>query len=327
MPHLDFIDEIKIFVRAGNGGAGSRHFRRERHVPKGGPDGGDGGRGGHIFLKGNRNLNTLLSFRYQKHILAPHGNPGSGNRSKGANGKDILLEVPLGTIIKDEHGTIQGEVTEHQAQFIIAKGGQGGKGNTHFKSATNQAPDFAQTGTKGACMSLTLELKLIANIGLVGAPNAGKSTLLSVVSAARPKIGPYAFTTTIPNLGVVTYKPSKNFVMADIPGLIAGAAQGRGRGTCFLRHIERTKINAFMVSVEEEDIMQAYQMLQQELRAHNPTLLQKPNILVITKVDMVSSEELETLIKKISIPYICISSVTEKGILKLKETLWHLLHT
>ena len=325
MPRLDFIDKVKITIRAGDGGSGSRHFRRERHVPKGGPDGGNGGRGGHIFFEGNRNLSTLLDFRYKKHTVAPNGEHGGGSHCRGANGSDVMLQVPLGTVIKDKDDNICGEITQHQAQLMIAKGGRGGKGNAHFKSATNQTPDFVQTGEKNEDIPLVLELKLIANVGLVGTPNTGKSTLLSVVSAARPKIGSYPFTTLVPNLGVVSHKPQQTFVMADIPGLIQGAAQGQGLGTRFLRHIERTEVLLFMVSVETEDIMREYQMLEEELRAHNPSLLQKPRMLAITKTDMLTPKALANMVKTLTIPHLCISSVAEQGIPELKQALWNLL--
>ncbi len=325
MAPIEFIDQIKIFVRAGNGGAGSRHYHREKFVPKGGPDGGDGGKGGHIILEGNQHLTTLLDFRYRKHIIAPHGQPGEANHRKGANGQNVILPVPLGTVIREEE-TIKGEITQHKEQYIIAQGGQGGRGNVHFKSATKQAPQYAQPGKLGERLTLTLELKLIANIGLVGNPNAGKSTLLSVISAAKPKIANYPFTTLVPHLGVVAYQKQKTFIVADIPGLIAGAAKGKGLGTRFLRHIERTQALLFMVPINDDDILASYQMLCQEIEEHNPDLLNKPHLLAITKIDLFSPADQAELLQDIpaTLPYLAISSLEGTGIQALKRNLWEL---
>ena len=328
MAGVDFIDQVKIFVRAGHGGAGSRHFRRERFIPKGGPDGGNGGRGGHIILHGNPHLTTLLDFRYRKHLVAPHGIPGKGNQQTGANAEDLMIDVPLGTVVKTEEGIVKGEITQHGEKLMVAKGGRGGLGNTHFKSPSNQAPQFAQPGEQGEHFTLLLELKLLADVGLVGLPNAGKSTLLSVLSAARPKIGHYAFTTLVPNLGVVSYQPQQSFVMADIPGIIQGAAQGKGLGTRFLRHIERTKVLLFLISSEHTDINATYQMLQKELQAHNPALCTRPHLLAINKIDLLTPTKLAQRKKTLppDIPFLAISGLKKQGLVQLKRHLWQLLH-
>lgn len=328
MASFDFIDQVKIFVRAGHGGAGARHFRRERFIPRGGPDGGNGGRGGHIILQGNQHMTTLLDFRYRKHLFAADGIPGKGNQQTGANANDLIVPVPLGTVVKTEKGSVKGEITQHGERLMIATGGRGGLGNTHFKSPSNQAPQFAQPGEKGEEFTLFLELKLLADVGLVGEPNAGKSTLLSVLSAARPKIGNYSFTTLVPNLGVVYYQPQQSFVMADIPGLIEGAAQGKGLGTRFLRHIERTKVLLFLIAGTHPNINAAYQMLQKELQAHNPTLLQRPHFLAINKIDLLTPSQLAQRKKTLppNVPFLSISGLKKQGLVQLKRHLWQLLY-
>jgi len=325
MASSNFIDYVKINVRSGSGGAGALHFRREKHVEKGGPDGGDGGRGGHIILKGSSQLWTLLHLKYTKHVKAFDGKGGEGGRRSGMIGKDIVLEVPLGTVARDsETGEELFEITEDGQEIILLKGGRGGMGNDHFKSATNQTPQHAQPGEPGLEAWIILELKVLADVGLVGFPNAGKSTLLSAVSAARPEIADYPFTTLVPNLGVVSYRDYKSFVMADIPGIIEGASQGKGLGLRFLRHIERNSILLFLVPADSEDINAEYQTLLQELRLYNPSLLDKSRILAISKSDMVSETEREDL--KSSIPegiaYSFISSITQEGIEQLKDKIW-----
>ncbi|SKC15504.1 GTPase ObgE [Dyadobacter psychrophilus] len=330
MASSNFIDYVKINVRSGSGGAGSLHFRREKHVEKGGPDGGDGGRGGHVILKGNSQLWTLLHLKYTKHLKAFDGKGGEGGRRSGSIGKDIIVEVPLGTIAKNaETGEQLFEITEDGQEVILLKGGRGGMGNDHFKSATNQTPQHAQTGEAGLEAWVILELKVLADVGLVGFPNAGKSTLLSVVSAARPEIADYPFTTLVPNLGVVSYRDYKSFVMADIPGIIEGASQGKGLGLRFLRHIERNSILLFMVPADSEDINAEYETLLQELRIYNPSLLDKNRILAISKIDVLSEEERADLIKQIpaSIPSILISAITQEGIEQLKDQVWNLINS
>jgi len=330
MASSNFIDYVKINVRSGSGGAGSLHFRREKHVEKGGPDGGDGGRGGHVILKGNSQLWTLLHLKYTKHIKAFDGKGGEGGRRSGAIGKDIILEVPLGTIARNaETGEQLFEITEDGQEVILLKGGRGGMGNDHFKSATNQTPQHAQTGEAGLEAWIILELKVLADVGLVGFPNAGKSTLLSVVSAARPEIADYPFTTLVPNLGVVSYRDYKSFVMADIPGIIEGASQGKGLGLRFLRHIERNSILLFMVPADSEDINAEYETLLQELRIYNPSLLDKNRILAISKIDVLSEEERTDLKNQIpaSIPSILISAITQEGIEQLKDDVWNLINS
>ena len=330
MASSNFIDYVKINVRSGSGGAGSLHFRREKHVEKGGPDGGDGGRGGHVILKGNSQLWTLLHLKYTKHIKAFDGKGGEGGRRSGSIGKDIIVEVPLGTIAKNaETGEQLFEITEDGHEVILLKGGRGGMGNDHFKSATNQTPQHAQTGEAGLEAWVILELKVLADVGLVGFPNAGKSTLLSVVSAARPEIADYPFTTLVPNLGVVSYRDYKSFVMADIPGIIEGASQGKGLGLRFLRHIERNSILLFMVPADSEDINAEYETLLQELRIYNPSLLDKNRILAISKIDVLSEEERADLKNQIptSIPSILISAITQEGIEQLKDDVWNLINS
>ncbi len=325
----NFIDYVKINVRSGHGGSGSSHFRREKHVPKGGPDGGDGGRGGHVVLKGNSQHWTLLHLKYQKHIFAKDGNGGEGGRRSGLQGEDAIIEVPLGTIVKDpETGEVLAEVTKDGEEVILLKGGRGGLGNTNFKSSTNQAPHYAQPGERGEDMWVILELKVLADVGLVGFPNAGKSTLLSVMSAATPEIADYPFTTLTPNLGVVAYRNFKSFIMADIPGIIEGAAEGKGLGTRFLRHIERNSILLFLVPASVENIEEEYLILLNELKKYNPALLDKERILAVSKMDLVNSEEdKEKIIQQIpaGLPYVLISSVMQQGLVELKDLLWKTL--
>jgi GTP-binding protein len=330
MADSNFIDYVKFCSRSGAGGAGSVHFRREKHVPKGGPDGGDGGRGGHIILRGNAQHWTLLHLKYKKHVIAESGKGGEGGRRTGAEGKDVILDVPLGTIAKDaETGEKRFEITEDGQEVILTPGGRGGLGNDHFKSATNQAPHFAQPGEPGIEEWIILELKLLADVGLVGFPNAGKSTLLSSISAARPEIGDYPFTTLVPNLGVVDYRGDRSFVMADIPGIIEGAAEGRGLGIRFLRHIERNSILLFMIPADAPVIEDQYRILLGELEKYNPELLDKKRILAITKADMLDEglmKEMEQEIPK-DIPYVFISSVTQFNLDKLKDLIWQAIYS
>ena len=329
MSNSNFIDYVRLFCASGNGGNGSMHLHREKFVPKGGPDGGNGGRGGHIILKGNSQYWTLIHLKYRKHIRAEHGVAGSGNLCSGANGPDIFLDVPLGTVARDaESGEKLFEITQEGEEIILCKGGRGGMGNAFFKTSTLQTPRFAQTGEEGIEGWFILELKLLGDVGLVGFPNAGKSTLLSSVSAARPKIADYAFTTLEPNLGIVSYRDDKSFVMADIPGIIEGAHEGRGLGLRFLRHIERNSVLLFLVSAESPDPAEEYRILIHELEAYNPELLDKDRILAISKSDMLD-EELMTQMKPLlpsELPHIFISSVTGQGILQLKDLLWEVLH-
>ena len=325
----NFIDYVKIYCRSGSGGAGSVHFRREKFVPKGGPDGGDGGRGAHIILKGNSNLWTLLHLKYRKHVYADNGQPGGGAGSSGSQGEDIILEVPLGTVAKNAESDEKIlEITEHGEEKILLQGGKGGLGNVHFKTSTNQAPRYAQPGEAGIEMPIILELKLLADVGLVGFPNAGKSTLLSVVSAAKPKIADYAFTTLVPNLGVVAYRDMQSFVMADIPGIIEGAAEGKGLGTRFLRHIERNSVLLFMVPADSENIANEYKVLISELKKYNPALLDKERVLAITKSDLIDQELKELISSELpeGINCVFISSVAQIGLLDLKDKLWQSLH-
>ena len=324
MPSSNFIDHVRLYCRSGAGGAGSVHFRREKHVEKGGPDGGNGGRGGHIILKGNRNMWTLLHLRYTKHMYADHGKNGEGALKTGAQGKDLIIEVPLGTVAKDEAtGEKLAEVLDHGQEIILLEGGQGGLGNAHFKNAVQQTPRYAQPGGESIEQLIVLELKVLADVGLVGFPNAGKSTLLSVVSAAKPEIGDYPFTTLRPNLGVVAYRDYKSFVIADIPGIIEGASEGKGLGLRFLRHIERNSILLFLIPADADDIMKEYEILLNELTKYNPELLDKDRILAISKADLLD-EELETAISEEigDLPHIFISSVIQKNIQQLKDLIW-----
>jgi len=324
----NFVDLIRIFCRSGNGGAGSAHFRREKFIPKGGPDGGDGGRGGDIILRGNSNLWTLLHLRYQKHIFAEHGESGSGSGSTGKDGKDIYIEVPLGTIAYDEEsGRKLCEITYHGEEIKMIKGGRGGQGNQHFATSTHQTPRFAQPGESGFEGWTVLELKLLADVGLVGFPNAGKSTLLSVVSAAKPKIADYAFTTLSPNLGIVKYYDNRSYVMADIPGIIEGAHEGKGLGLRFLRHIERNSLLLFLVPADSKDIHNEYKILLNELKLYNPELLDKKRVLAISKCDMIDDElrnEMELDLP--TIPHVFISSFTRTGLDKLNDIIWNELN-
>jgi len=325
MADSNFIDYVKFCSRSGAGGAGSLHFRREKHVPKGGPDGGDGGRGGHIILRGNAQHWTLLHLKYKKHVIAEAGKGGEGGRRTGADGKDIILDVPLGTVAKDaETGEKRFEITEDGQEVVLTKGGRGGLGNHHFKSATNQAPHFAQPGEEGIEEWIILELKLLADVGLVGFPNAGKSTLLSSISAAKPEIGDYPFTTLVPNLGVVGYRDDKSFVMADIPGIIEGAAEGKGLGIRFLRHIERNSILLFLIPADAESIAEQYKILLGELEKYNPELLDKKRLLAISKSDMLDDELMAEMTHELpkGIPSIFISSVAQKNLDKLKDMIW-----
>ncbi|MBU0489106.1 MAG: GTPase ObgE [Bacteroidetes bacterium] len=329
MSNENFVDYVKIFFRSGNGGAGSAHLHREKYVPKGGPDGGDGGRGGHVILQGNKQLWTLLHLRYTKHVFAGHGVSGMRNMMSGSDGKDIIVDVPLGTVVKDaETGEVECEITEEGEKHIIMAGGRGGLGNTHFKSATNQTPRYCQPGEGGVEAWKIIELKILADVGLVGFPNAGKSTLLSVVSAAKPKIADYAFTTLVPNLGIVSYRDIRSFVMADIPGIIEDAHQGKGLGLRFLRHIERNSTLLFMVPLISENIRKEYDILLNELKMYNPELLDKKRVLAITKCDLMPEKEWKKKAKKLpEIPVVYISSVAGIGIVELKDVLWKELNT
>jgi GTPase len=328
MPESNFVDYIKIFCRSGKGGAGSVHFRREKFIPKGGPDGGDGGRGGHIYLKGDHNIWTLIHLRYHKHIFAGNGQSGGASQSTGSDGEDVTIEVPLGTIIRDEEtNEVLAEITQHDEVKILLKGGRGGQGNTHFKTATHQTPRFAQPGEEGIEKFMYFELKVLADVGLVGFPNAGKSTLLSVLSAAKPKIANYPFTTLEPNIGIVPYRDNKSFVMADIPGIIEGAAEGKGLGLRFLRHIERNSTLLFLVPADTKDIQKEYQILLKELEKYNPELLDKKRVLAITKSDLLDDELIDEMAVDLpSVPHIFISSVTGQNIPKLKDLLWQQLN-
>lgn len=329
MSSPNFIDYVKICGRSGHGGAGSTHFRKEKFVPKGGPDGGDGGRGGHIILRGSTQMWTLLHLKYRKHVIAGHGGPGEGGNRTGKQGDDIILDVPLGTVAKEaESEKILFEITEDGQEQILVKGGLGGLGNTNFKSSTNQAPLHSQPGQSGLEEWYILELKLLADIGLVGFPNAGKSTLLSVISAAKPKIANYAFTTITPNVGVVEYRDYKSFVVADIPGIIEGAAEGKGLGTRFLRHIERNSALLFMIPADSMDVNKDFKILHEELEKYNPDLLDKKRILAITKSDMLDQELMDELEEeiKVDIPVVFISSVTQFNIQKLKDELWKIIN-
>jgi GTP-binding protein len=328
MAENNFIDYVKIYFKSGRGGAGSTHFFRDKLNSKGGPDGGDGGRGGHIILRGNQQLWTLIHLRYRKHITAEDGENGGSSGKTGKSGDDMILDVPLGTVAKNpETGEIMFEITEEGEEKVLLPGGRGGLGNQHFKSASNQAPRYAQPGEEGQEGWLILELKVLADVGLVGFPNAGKSTLLSVLSAARPKIADYAFTTLTPNLGVVQYRDYKSFVMADIPGIIEGAHEGKGIGIRFLKHIERNALLLFMIPADSRDIKREYEVLLNELEQFNPELLTKERVLAITKSDLLDEElinEIEPTLP--NIPHVFISSVANMGLNELKDMLWHKLN-
>jgi GTP-binding protein len=336
MSGSNFVDYVKICCRSGKGGAGSTHFHRDKLTAKGGPDGGDGGRGGHIIVRGNAQLWTLLHLKYRKHVLGEDGGCGSSGLKTGADGTDLILEVPIGTIARDEEtGEIDFEISEDGQEEILVAGGRGGKGNNHFKSSTLQTPRFSQPGEPGQELWKILELKLLADVGLVGFPNAGKSTLLSVVSAAKPEIADYPFTTIVPNLGMVRYRDNQSFVMADIPGIIEGASEGRGLGTRFLRHIERNSVLLFMIPVDTKDIKQEYSILLNELSQHNPELIDKRRVIAITKCDMIDDELQAELMKEIpedkmqdnmKVPVLFISSATGKGIVELKDVLWSMMN-
>ncbi len=331
MTEGNFVDYVKLFVSSGNGGKGSVHLHREKYITKGGPDGGDGGRGGHVIIKGNSNLWTLFNYKFKRHFKAEHGGHGSKSRSTGADGADVFMEVPLGTVIRDkETNEVIYEISAHDEEFIIAKGGKGGRGNWHFKSATNQTPRYAQPGIPGEEKDIILELKVLADVGLVGFPNVGKSTLLSVVSSAKPKIADYEFTTLKPNLGIVEHRDYQTFVMADIPGIIEGAAEGKGLGHYFLRHIERNSTLLFTIPADAEDISEHYDILLNELKRYNPEMLDKERIIAITKSDLLDDElkaELKAeLDQSLPIEYMFISSVTQQGITELKDKLWSMLN-
>lgn len=330
MPSSNFIDYVKIYCRSGKGGAGCMHLHRAKYVPKGGPDGGDGGRGGHIILQGNRNLWTLLHLKYQKHIMATDGGCGGESRSFGKDGEDKIIEVPCGTVVYDgDTGEFLTEVKEHGQRIVLLKGGRGGLGNWHFRSATNQTPRYAQPGEPCQEKNVILQLKVLADVGLVGFPNAGKSTLLSVVSAAKPEIADYPFTTLVPNLGIVSYRDGQSFCMADIPGIIEGASEGKGLGLRFLRHIERNAVLLFLVPATSEDIEKEYGILLAELEKYNPELLSKARLLGISKCDVLTDEELaklqkkvDKLAKKLEVPVLLFSSISGLGINELKDALW-----
>ena len=331
MTEGNFVDYVKIHVASGKGGSGSSHLHREKYVAKGGPDGGDGGRGGHVIVKGNKNLWTLYHLKFKRHIRAEHGSNGSKQRSTGAEGADEYIEVPLGTVIRDtETQKIIHEITEDGKEYLVAEGGMGGRGNWHFKSSTNQTPRYSQPGIDGTEVDITLELKILADVGLVGFPNAGKSTLLSVITAAKPKIADYEFTTLKPNLGIVEYRDFKTFVVADIPGIIEGAAEGRGIGHRFLRHIERNSTLLFLIPADAPNISEQYEILLDELRRYNPEMLDKDRLIAISKSDMLDAElKLEMkheLDKNLGAPYLFISSVAQQGLTELKDRLWEMLN-
>ena len=328
MPESNFVDYIKIFCRSGKGGSGSAHLRREKFIPKGGPDGGDGGRGGNIYVKGNHNLWTLLHLRYMKHVFAGNGGSGTSSCKTGANGKDVVIEVPLGTIVREEEtGKQLVEITNEGETKTLLRGGRGGLGNVHFKSATNQTPRYAQPGEEGIESWLIFELKVLADVGLVGFPNAGKSTLLSVISEARPKIADYAFTTLEPVVGIVSYHNDRSFVVADIPGIIEGASEGKGLGLRFLRHIERNPILLFLIPADSKDIKDEYRILLKELEKYNPELLDKKRILAITKSDLLDQELIIEIRNDLPVvPYVFISSVTHANLTKLKDLVWDQLN-
>ena len=330
MERSNFVDQIKVFCKSGHGGAGSRHFMRNKLTANGGPDGGDGGRGAHVILRGNSQLWTLLHLRYFKNVLAEDGENGSGNNSSGKTGKDIIIEVPLGTVAKnDDTGVVEAEILEDGQEVIWLKGGRGGLGNSHFKTSTNQAPQYAQQGEEGEEGIKVLELKVLADVGLVGFPNAGKSTLLSSITAATPKIADYAFTTLVPQLGMVEYRDGKSFCIADLPGIIEGAAEGKGLGHRFLRHIERNSILLFLIPADSADHKKEFEILKNELEQYNPEMLQKDFVIAISKTDMLDEELKSQIGKELpeDIPHIFISSITNSGLTELKDLLWITLNT
>ncbi|TDI71389.1 MAG: GTPase ObgE [Bacteroidetes bacterium] len=333
MTEGNFVDYVKIHVASGKGGQGSAHLRREKYIPKGGPDGGDGGRGGHITLRANNNMWTLYHLKFKRHYKAGHGMAGGKQTSTGANGQDVYIDVPLGTTIKNtDTGEMIKELLENGEELIIAKGGMGGRGNSHFKSATRQTPRYAQPGLEGEEGNFTLEMKVLADVGLVGFPNAGKSTLLSVITAAKPKIANYEFTTLRPNLGIVDYRDYRSFVMADIPGIIEGAAEGKGLGHYFLRHIERNSTLLFLIPADADDIRKQYDILLDELRRYNPEMLDKERLIGISKSDMLDDElkaEMKTELDKDleGIPYLFFSSIAQQGLMELKDELWKMLNS
>lgn len=329
MAESNFVDYVKIYCRSGKGGRGSSHFRREKYIPKGGPDGGDGGRGGHVWLRGSRNHWTLLHLKYERHIMAVNGSGGGAKRSTGKDGEDKIIDVPCGTVVYDaDSGDFICDVTEDGQMVMLLKGGRGGQGNWNFKTSTNQAPRYSQPGEPARERTIIMQLKLLADVGLVGFPNAGKSTLLSVLSAAKPKIGNYPFTTLEPNLGIVGYRDNRSFVMADIPGIIEGASEGKGLGLRFLRHIERNSLLLFMIPADSADIRKEYEILHNELVKYNPDLLDKNRILAITKSDMLDEELIQALSEELpeEIPSVFISSVAQTGLIALKDLLWRELN-
>jgi GTP-binding protein len=332
MTEGNFVDYVKLFASSGNGGKGSIHLHREKFITKGGPDGGDGGRGGHVIVKANKQLWTLYTFKFQKHFAAGHGGDGSKNRSSGAQGEDCIVEVPLGTVVRNsETNAILFEITEENQEEILLEGGLGGRGNWHFKSSTRQTPRYAQPGIKGTMLQITLELKVLADVGLVGFPNAGKSTLLAALTSAKPKIADYEFTTLKPNLGIVEYRDYRSFIMADIPGIIEGAAEGKGLGHYFLRHIERNSILLYVIPADATDVKAAFEVLHNELKKYNPELLDKEYMVVLSKADLLDeelkkeyTEEMNTLFK--DTPHLIISSVTQYQLIELKDALWKLIN-
>lgn len=332
MTEGNFVDYVKIYAASGKGGKGSAHLHREKYIAKGGPDGGDGGRGGHVYVRGDKNLWTLHHLKFGKHVKAGHGGDGSSSRSTGADGEDVFIDVPLGTVVKHKDtGEVIFEITEDNEKKILAEGGKGGLGNWHFRSPTNQTPRYAQPGLPGEEIDVIIELKVLADVGLVGFPNAGKSTLLSVITAAKPKIANYPFTTLKPNLGIVPYRDFRSFVMADIPGIIEGAAEGKGLGHYFLRHIERNSVLLFMIPADADDIKKEYEILLDELRRYNPELLDKDRLIAISKADMLDEElkeELKEELNKefVNLNYLFISSVAQLGLTELKDELWKLLN-
>ena len=331
MTEGNFVDYVKMHVTSGNGGKGSSHLHREKYIAKGGPDGGDGGRGGHVILRGNSNLWTLIHLKYKRHIRAGHGSHGSSGRSTGADGEDMYIDVPLGTVVRDsETDTILFEITEEGEERVVVEGGMGGRGNWHFKNSVNQTPRYAQPGIPLEELDITLELKVLADVGLVGFPNAGKSTLLSVLTSAKPKIADYEFTTLKPNLGIVEYRDFQSFVMADIPGIIEGAAEGKGLGYYFLRHIERNSILLFLIPADAKDIVKQYEILEDELRRYNPEMLDKDRLVVVSKSDMLDDElksEISVILDKdLKANYLFISSVAQQGLVELKDSLWKMLN-